>query len=189
MKKHITIATLFTLFSSIACAHPGHGLDGAYAGFMHPLTGWDHLLMMLAIGVWAAKLGDKSRWQLPLTFLLALLLGAILGLKGISFTGVETAISASIVAMGLLLVINLPVSVKTRISITALFATMHGMAHGAELSANHSYVPLAGVLLASVLLHLIGFIVGTQRHQWFRCLPTGLASSMVLIGGYLLFAG
>jgi urease accessory protein len=187
MKKHITIATLFTLFPSIASAHPGHGLDGAYAGFIHPLTGWDHLLMMLAIGLWAAKLGGKSRWQLPVTFLLALALGAILGLVGLSFSGVETAIAASLVAMGLLLVINFPVSVKTRICIIALFATMHGMAHGAVLSANHSYAPLAGMLLVTALLHAMGFFIGTQRYQWLQYLGAGLTSSMLLLGGYLLF--
>lgn len=66
--KRLNLAVTLLLTSSLVSAHPGHGLESAYAGFMHPLTGWDHLLVMLAVGVWAAKLGDKARWQLPAVF-------------------------------------------------------------------------------------------------------------------------
>lgn len=197
MKKQMITGVLCFLISAVASAHPGHelasGMTSFSAGFMHPLTGWDHLLVMFAIGVWAAKLGGKARWQLPLAFVITMALGAILGLIGLSFAGVETAIAASVIAMGLLLGINLPISAKARIGITALFAVMHGMAHGIEFysnpfSLNQGYVALAGMLLTTALLHGAGLIIGAQRYQWLLYLRASLASSMVLIGGYLLFA-
>ena len=188
MKKQISLAILFSLISTIASAHPGHGFSSAYAGFMHPLTGWDHLLVMLAIGVWASKLGGKARWQLPLTFILMMGLGALVGLTGLIFSGVETAIAASVMAMGLLLVINLPISAISRIGVVALFAVFHGIAHGVELHSQKSYTALGGMLLATFLLHGAGLLLGSQRAQLAKWLHTGLAWLMMLTGSYLLLA-
>jgi urease accessory protein len=188
MKKQISLAILFSLISTIASAHPGHGLGNMYAGFMHPLTGWDHLLVMLAIGVWASKLGCKARWQLPITFLSMMSVGAILGLTGLSFSGVETVIAASVMAMGLLLVINLPISATNRVGVVALFAIFHGMAHGVELHSQKSYTALGGILLATALLHCAGLLLGSQRVQLAKWLHTGLAWLMMLTGGYLLLS-
>jgi hypothetical protein len=80
MKKIALTHVLAFMFTPLAYAHPGHGFDhGFMPGFMHPLLGWDHLLVMLAVGVLAAKLGGKARWQLPLTFLMMMAIGAMLG--------------------------------------------------------------------------------------------------------------
>jgi len=117
MKKFI-LALLLSMFTSQVMAHPGHGLETAYAGFMHPLSGWDHLLMMLAVGVWAAKLGGKARWQVPLTFVGMMMIGAFLGMSGMSLSGVETAIAASVMAMGVLLIISLPIQLSMQLAIT-----------------------------------------------------------------------
>ena len=189
--KKIVFSSLLVGFSSVAFAHPGHelvgnGLESAYAGFMHPLTGWDHLLVMLAIGLWASKLGGKARWQLPLAFLASMTIGAVLGLAGLSFSGVETAIAASVMAMGLLLAIHLPIPAISRIGIVAIFAIFHGMAHGVELHSQQSYAALAGMLIATAILHGAGFILGSQRVQLAKWLQNGLAWGMVLVGGYLL---
>jgi urease accessory protein len=191
--KKIVLTSLLVGFSRLAIAHPGHGLTGsglesAYVGFMHPLTGWDHLLVMLAIGIWASKLGGKSRWQLPLTFLLVMALGAVLGLAGITFAGVETAIAASVMAMGLLLAINLPISAISRIGIVALFALFHGMAHGVELHSQQSYVALLGMLIATALLHAIGLLLASRRLNLANWMQSGLAWSIALAGGYMLLA-
>lgn len=186
MKKQISLAILFSLISTIASAHPGHGLGNMYAGFMHPLTGWDHLLVMLAIGVWASKLGGKARWQLPLTFMLMMSIGAALGLAGLTIWGVETAIAASVMAMGLLLAINLAIPASSRIGIVALFAVFHGIAHGTELHSQQSYMALGGMLLATLLLHCAGLLLGSQRVQLAKWLHTGLAWLMLATGGYLL---
>lgn len=185
--QHIT-GILLSLFSTLALAHPGHGLSSAYAGLMHPLMGWDHLLMMLAVGVWASKQNGNARWQLPLTFLSAMTIGAFLGLAGFSFSGVETAIAASVMAMGLLLVIHLTIPAIIRIGIVALFAVLHGMAHGVELHSQQGYAALGGMLIATALLHCAGFLIGSQRLALRQWLNNGLAYTMLLVGGYLLLA-
>lgn len=191
--KKLLLTSLLVGFSSMAIAHPGHGLEGsgfesAYAGFIHPFTGLDHLLVMLAVGIWASKLGGRARWQLPLTFLFSMTLGAILGLAGITFAGVETAIAATVMAMGLLLVINLPISAINRMGIVAIFAVFHGMAHGVELHSQQSYAALVGMLFATALLHGAGFLLGSQRKQLAKWLHTGFAWAMMLVGGYLLIS-
>lgn len=191
--KKIVLTSLLVGFSSLAIAHPGHGLVGnnleiAYAGFMHPLTGWDHLLVMLAIGVWASKLGGKARWQLPLTFLTTMTLGAVLGLAGITFSGVETAIAASVMAMGLLLAINLPIPAMSRIGIVAIFAVFHGMAHGVELYSQQNYAALGGMLIATALLHAIGLLLASRRLNLTSWIQTVLAWGIALAGGYMLIA-
>jgi urease accessory protein len=191
--KKIMLTSLLVGFPSLAIAHPSHGLTGsglesAYAGFMHPLTGWDHLLVMLAIGIWASKLGGNSRWQLPLTFLLVMALGAALGLAGITFTGVETAIAASVMAMGLLLAINMPIPASSRIGIVALFALFHGLAHGVELHSQQSYAALAGMLIATALLHAIGLLLASRRLNLANWMQSALAWSIALAGGYMLVA-
>jgi urease accessory protein len=191
MKKNILIGIATGLVSSMAFAHPGHGVEtGFMSGFMHPILGWDHLLVMLAVGCWAAKSGGKARWQLPLAFLSAMTLGAILGLVGMSFQGVETAIAASLMAMGLLLILHLPISPGVQLLFTALFAIMHGVAHGVELNlgswqANAS--PLIGMLMATAILHGVGYGLGTQQHKLLQWSQALLAGAMLGLGANLLF--
>jgi urease accessory protein len=187
MKKFI-LALLFSLFASQAFAHPGHGLGSAVAGFMHPLTGWDHLLMMLAVGFWAAKLGGKARWQLLLTFVGMMVIGALLGVAGITFPGVETAIAASVMAMGVLLIITLPMKLSMQLGITALFAVLHGMAHGLELQTQSQLVAFAGMCVATALLHGAGMLLGSQQLNMRKYLQNGLAYTMLLLGAYWLVA-
>lgn len=191
--KKIVLSSLLVGFSNVVFAHPGHelvgnGLSSAYAGFIHPLAGLDHLLVMLAIGIWASKLGGKARWQLPLTFLTSMTIGAVLGLAGMTFSGVETAIAASLMAMGLLLAINLPIATISRIGIVAIFAIVHGMAHGVELHSQQSYATLGGMLIATALLHGIGLLLASQRLNLSSWLQTALAWGIALAGGYMLLA-
>lgn len=188
MKKSIILGAVMSLMSSVASAHPGHGLESAYAGFMHPLTGWDHLLVMLAIGVWAAKLGGKARWQLPLTFFGVMALGAGLGLAGIGFSGLETALAASVMAMGVMLMLRLSINQPSQLAITAVFAAFHGMAHGSELQSQSGLSVFAGMLIATALLHGTGVFFGSQRFALRQWLQNGLAYTMLLVGGYLLVA-
>jgi urease accessory protein len=185
MKKFI-LALLFSLFASQAFAHPGHGLGSAVAGFMHPLTGWDHLLMMLAVGFWAAKLGGKARWQLPLTFVGMMLLGAVFSVAGVHINGIETAIAASVMAMGVLLIITLPMKFSMQLGITALFAILHGMAHGLELQTQSQLVAFAGMCVATALLHGAGMLLGSQQLNMRKYLQNGLAYTMLLLGAYWL---
>jgi urease accessory protein len=187
MKKYILVM-LLSLFASLAHSHPGHGLESAYAGFIHPLTGWDHLLVMLAVGVWAAKLGGKARWQLPLTFVIAMGLGAILGFIGLRFEGLETAIAASVLTIGFLVIFNLPIPLSSRFALISLFALFHGLAHGVELNINQTALTIGGMLLSTCILHAVGLILGAQRFRMAKWFTASLAWFMVIFGSYLLLS-
>lgn len=192
MKKSVFIGIATSLLSSVAYAHPGHGVEiGFMSGFLHPLLGWDHLLVMLAVGVWAAKSGGKARWQLPLMFLAAMTIGAMFGLVGMTFNGVETAIAASLMALGFLLMLHLPISRGLQLLCTALFAVMHGVAHGVELNlgswqANAS--PLIGMLIATALLHAVGYGLGKQQHKLMQWSQSLLAGIMLGFGASVLLS-
>ncbi|OZA05832.1 MAG: urease accessory protein UreJ [Methylophilaceae bacterium 17-44-8] len=192
MKKSMLMGIATSLVSSVAFAHPGHGVEtGFMSGFLHPLLGWDHLLVMLAVGVWAAKSGGKARWQLPLMFLGAMTVGAILGLSGITVHCVEIAIAASLMAMGLLLVLHLTISRSVQLLCTALFAVMHGVAHGVELNQGtwlDNASPLVGMLIATALLHAIGYGLGKQQHKLMQWSQSLLAGIMLGFGASVLLS-
>lgn len=190
MKKQIRLGVVLTLISKLALAHPGHGLSNGFAsGFMHPLLGWDHLLMMLAVGVWAASIGGKVRWQLPLTFVSTMLVGALLGAAGITLGGVESTIAAGLLALGIVLLTRLAINRTLQLFFTALFALMHGLAHGVELSQgslSSMMMPLLGMLLATAGLHGLGYMLGMQRHRLLTLAQALLAGLMLGLGANLL---
>jgi urease accessory protein len=190
MKKQITFGMMLSLISGLALAHPGHGLASGFpAGFMHPLFGWDHLLMMLAIGVWAATTGGKARWQLPFTFVITMLLGALLGASGITIYGVESTIAAGLIALGMVLITRFELSPKLQLAFTALFALMHGLAHGVELSqgtATALVPPLFGMVLATAILHAVGYGLGVQKNRLLTLSQSLLAGIMLGLGTNLL---
>jgi len=189
MKKQTLCGLLLASTSTLAMAHPGHGMESAYAGFMHPLSGWDHLLVMLAVGLWAGKLGGKARWQLPVTFMLVMAFGAMLGMSGLTLPGMETAIAASVMAMGVLLLMSLSLKPALRIGIIATFALLHGLAHGSELAQENGLQVLAGMLMATGLLQSAGLLLGSQRLRLAKGLQKTFGLLIMLAGGYLLIAG
>lgn len=153
---------LLAVLPLTASAHgaPGeHAHAGFLAGFAHPFTGVDHLLAMVAVGLWSA-LGDRGaprRLLAPLAFLLLLLAGALAARAGVALPGVEPMIAASLLALGLLIgtaVALPPLAVAAAIG---GFAFFHGLAHGQELAGNAA---LVGMLAGTLLLHLVGFALG-----------------------------
>lgn len=128
-------ALALCLLSGAVFAHPGHAENQIAAGLLHPLTGIDHLLAMLAVGLWAGHTGGAARWQLPLAFLGAMGGGWLLGLAGVALPGRESAIAASLLAFGLVLALRADLPRTVQLALTALFALCHGHAHGVELSA------------------------------------------------------
>ncbi len=186
MKKQLLTGLLLASFSGVAFAHPGHGEHGLVLGFMHPLTGIDHLLVMLAVGLWAGKLGGAAKWQLPLAFLMLMGVGAMLGLSGIVLPGLETGIAASVMAMGLLLVVHVPIRQPMQIGLVALFALLHGLAHGAELSAGAGLATMTGMLCATALLHLAGLLVSMRLTGRLPAIYPVAGTGMMLVGLGLL---
>jgi urease accessory protein len=180
---------LGALLLPLACfAHPGHNLHpGFIAGMAHPFGGLDHLLAMIAVGLWAAQLGGRALWALPTAFVAVMVFGAAAGIAGVAINGVEPMIVASVLALGLLMVLFARVSVVSGSLIVATFAFFHGFAHGVELPPGASAVSYtAGLMIATALLHLAGIAIAgmsMSRQSWSS---TRWAGALVLLGGVTL---
>ena len=179
------LATMAGLvLSGAALAHPDHGeVIGFAAGFNHPVHGLDHLLAMLAVGVLAARAGGRMTWALPLSFILAMIAGAGLGLAGMATPGVEPMIAASVLVLGLLMAKAARVGVAV-IPLVAVFALFHGAAHGAAAAAGSELTGyFAGFTLATLALHAIGVAMGYRLRDSLRRMR--LAGVPVAVSGAL----
>ena len=162
----VTIALL--LAPSVAFAHPGHGEAGSLlAGFLHPLSGLDHLLAMTAVGLFAAHLGGRALWAVPATFVAVMALGGVSGAAGISLPFVETAIALSVVIFGLMIFSGMAPPVLAAMALVGIFAMFHGHAHGTEMPVSVSGVDYGiGFMVATALLHGFGITLGLAI-RWF----------------------
>lgn len=183
--SRILLAVLMLGASGAACAHPGHGASGFSAGLAHPFTGVDHLLAMLAVGIWAVQRGGRSVWLLPATFMTMLVAGAVLALQWSALPMVEAGVAASVLALGLLVSLSMRLPASMSIGITAVFGFFHGYAHGLELpSSAHPLDFALGFLLATAFLHGSGVLMSRRYASLARVLGVGIAAC----GGYLLLA-
>jgi urease accessory protein len=145
-----------------ASAHSGAGIAGGFAaGFMHPLSGLDHLLAMAAVGIWGAFLGRPLMWMLPVAFPLVMVVGGVLGIAGVPLPHVEMGIAASVIVLGLAIAAAWRAPVGLAVAIVAVFAIFHGHAHGTELpSAAAPEAYAAGFVISTGLIHLTGISIG-----------------------------
>lgn len=152
--------------SMMAWAHTGQAdAYGFASGFGHPLSGLDHVLAMLAVGLWSAQLGGAARWRLPLVFPLLMLAGAGLGVYGLVLPGVETGIALSSLLLGMLVLLRVRCGPVTAAWVVGFFALLHGHAHGAELPSQADALAYsAGFTLATLLLHVTGLLLGGLKH-------------------------
>jgi urease accessory protein len=180
----VTLA--FMLPPGLAHAHPGfhESVSNMFAqGILHPLTGFDHLLAMLAVGIWAAMSSKglaEAIWT-PLGFAALLFVGALAGMAGVALPLVEPAIFASLLVIGLLLAWKVSLPKSASISLVGFFALFHGMAHGLELpAAEGAALFIAGFMLSTFALHAAGLFAGlmTKRHAvWLsRVAGSGIAA-------------
>lgn len=170
-------------------AHDGHGMAGGFlAGLLHPVTGLDHLLAMVAVGIWGAFLGRPLIWQLPVAFPLVMLIGGVLGISGASLPFVEAGIALSVVVLGVAIALRWSAPTGVAVAIIAVFAIFHGHAHGTELpqaAAPQGYA--AGFLLATGLLHLAGIALGRLVGvRGGTRLLRGAGAAIALAGGGIL---
>ena len=150
---------------------------GVIAGFLHPILGFDHVVAMVAVGLWGAQLGRPAIYVLPITFPLVMALGGVLGVMGVPIPGVETGIATSALVLGAMIALPARPPLVVTTLIVALFAIFHGYAHGAELPAAANAVSYAfGFVVATGLLHGIGILIGTVR-----ALPNG--AQALRVGG------
>jgi urease accessory protein len=153
----LSVLSLF-IMSATAHAHviPGD-VHGFSSGFGHPLHGWDHLLAMVAVGLWAAQLGGRARWQVPASFVGVMAIGAAVAMAGIHAPFVEQGIVLSVMVLGLLIALAARTPVAASMAIVALFALFHGHSHGTEMPVNAvGFAYGAGFALATALLHACG---------------------------------
>ena len=179
MQKQALLILL--LLPATALAHPGHDAAGFALefshGFFHPFSGLDHMLAMLAVGMWAA-MRQRAVLQIAGVFLLGMVLGGVLGIQGVVAPMLESLVLGSALMAALLVALAVRLPLAVQLSVTAMFALVHGMAHGIELPAvGSAWAYAGGFLLATALLMLAGWTgaqaLGVQRRQ--RLMGAGLA--------------
>jgi urease accessory protein len=196
MRKLLSGLTLaaVTLAPAAALAHAGHAHSehGFIHGFMHPLTGLDHILAMVTVGILAYQIGGRALWAVPATFLAIMAAGGLLGAAGISFYFVEPGIAASVVVLGLIVALAVRPPVALAMALVAVFAVFHGYAHGIEAPLDGSATVYgAGFLVATALLHafgvafgmLVGRFAASQGQIGYR-----LAGSAVAVAGLVILS-
>jgi urease accessory protein len=153
---------IFIAFSGMVYAHEGVGVTGGFlSGFMHPLLGWDHVIAMVAVGLWGAFLGTPGIWILPIVFPLIMAVGGVFGVFGVEIPEVETGIAVSAMVLGAMVAFAARPPIWTAALIVGAFAIFHGHAHGAELpSAANPLAYSVGFIVSTGLLHLLGIIFG-----------------------------
>jgi urease accessory protein len=141
---------------------------GFFHGFVHPISGWDHVLAMIAVGLWGAQLGAPAVWLLPVTFPMVMAFGGMLGLMGVSIPGVEVGIALSAIVLGVMVLGEARPPLAVAAVIVGIFAIFHGHAHGTELPQGASGLLYSiGFVVATGCLHAVGITLGLA-HRWPR---------------------
>ncbi len=156
------LAVALFLVASPVAAHTGESVVGGFAsGFTHPILGWDHVVAMVAVGLWGAFLGAPAIWILPVTFPLVMAFGGALGVVGFPVPAVEAGIASSSIVLGALIALAVRAPLWVATIIVGVFAIFHGHAHGTELPEAANPITYAvGFVCATGLLHLSGIGLG-----------------------------
>ena len=163
MKVNRSLLSIFMMLVAMpALAHTGgHPASGFTSGFAHPFSGFDHMLAMIAVGLFAAVLGGKALWAVPASFVFMMLVGGIMGFIGIRIPAAEVGIATSVVVLGAILAAGSIRFSSVAIALTGVFAIFHGYAHGAEMPAESAPALYGlGFSSATVLLHSAGIAIG-----------------------------
>jgi urease accessory protein len=171
-----------------ALAHTGAGsVSGLGAGWAHPFSGMDHMLAMFAVGLWAAQLGGRAIWAVPLSFVGMMIAGGVLGLSGVHIPLVEAGILASLLVLGLLVAFAVRLPLLAGSLLVGAFALMHGHAHGAEMPAALDGLAYAtGFVAATAMLHAAGILAGMALQRFNVEKLTRLAGGFVALAGVYL---
>lgn len=174
------LAAALVALPSLALAHPGHGDEAHFlSGLTHPLLGVDHLLAMVAVGLWAALAGGRAMLVLPLAFLAAMLAGGLAGAGAQELPVMEPMILASVIVLGAAVALALSLPLWVSAALVAVFGAAHGFAHGVEGPGGAEYA--AGFLIATAALHGLGLALGR-----FGPMALRLAGGVVALGGVAL---
>ncbi|MGZ2486543.1 urease accessory protein [Rhizobium pisi] len=177
-----------------ASAHPAIGEAAGFShGFAHPISGLDHILAMVMVGVFAFQLGGRATWLVPATFVLVMALGGALGVAGINVPFVEIGIALSVVVLGAVVAFNVKAPLAAALGVVGLFAIFHGHAHGAEMPENATGAAYAaGFMIATAFLHLaglaLGYVVGRAGERQ-GAFVTRAAGGIAALSGIVILAG
>jgi urease accessory protein len=163
------VATVALLaFPSPLAAHEGGAAAGLLSGLLHPVSGLDHVLAMLAVGIWGAQMGPPAIWVLPVTFPMVMAFGGMLSLVGVPLPGVEIGIGLSALLLGLMVALEQRPDLRIAAVLVGFFAIFHGYAHGAELPEGQSGILYSiGFVVSTGTLHASGIGIGLI-HRWDR---------------------
>lgn len=189
MKKTMPIFMfLLALLPGVTCAHTGTGATtGFIHGFSHPIYGIDHLLAMVAVGLWAIQMGGKAKWFIPGSFVITMAIGGILGFTGTTIPFVEQGILLSLLILGVFITAAFKLPLPYSGTIVALFALFHGFAHGAEMPETIGAVSYAaGFAGATAILHLTGIGLGSFSQQVKQPAISRFAGGIIAISGVCL---
>lgn len=186
----VLIALLLVFLPATASAHSTEGAVGGFvSGFRHPLTGLDHIVAMVAVGLWGAFLGKRAMWTLPVVFPVVMAFGGALGVLGVAIPHVETGIAMSGIVLGLMVTFAAKPPIWIAAVIVGFFAVFHGHAHGTELpAAANAMTFAAGFVISTGLLHLSGISLGLLAHwPWGRIIVRAGGLAIALVGCGFLF--
>jgi len=187
----LAVLAVMLLWPFAAWAHVESGKAGGFlSGLSHPVSGLDHVLAMIAVGLWGAQLGRPAMWLLPVAFPMMMAFGGMLGLMGIPLPGIEIGIALSGVVLGALILGETKMPLIGALVLVAFFAVFHGHAHGTELSPGQNAMLYSlGFVICTGTLHGVGIGMGLA-HRWnFGRLALRGAGSVVMIGGLFFLWG
>ncbi len=191
MLKRASLALAISIAATLpAFAHLDPGEHGSFAaGFSHPLFGLDHILAMIAVGLWAAQQGGRAIWLVPGAFVGTMAIGFALAIGGVPLPFVEPVILASVIFIGIAIALALPIPTPAVAAMVGFFAFFHGHAHGGELGEAGAWEFAIGFILATALLHVAGIAAGLLLSRLSGRLLTRIAGAATALGGvWLVFS-
>ncbi len=193
MRDGAILALAMALLVGRASAVHAHVQQGQASGFLtrigHPVSGLDHVLAMIAVGLWGAQLGAPALWLLPVTFPMVMALGGMVGLLGVPLPGVEVGIAASAILLGLAVTSALRPPLAAAVALVGFFGIFHGHVHGTELPAGQSALLYSmGFVMATGCLHGVGIAVGLiHRWRWGQTLLRAARAVVALAGVFFMW--
>jgi urease accessory protein len=176
------------LLPHLASAHITGTASGFGAGFLHPLLGPDHLVAMVAVGLWGAQLGSPALWILPVAFPLVMAVGGLIGISGTSVPYPEQMVALSGLALGLMVAFRVRMEFWAAAMFVTVFALFHGYSHGREMPQAADAASFAiGFVVATGLLHLLGISLGVgDRSRMGKRAIQGLGVVIAAVGGFFV---
>ena len=192
MKALVFVLLTMLIGPATAFAHVEQGqATGLLAGFAHPVSGLDHVLAMIAVGLWGAQLGAPALWYLPVTFPMVMALGGMAALLGVPLPGVELGIAASAILLGLAVMSELRPPLAAAVAVVGVFGLFHGHAHGTELPPGQSALLYSlGFVVATGCLHGVGIALGLLHGRpWGQKLLRMTGAVVALAGVLFMWRG